>query len=204
MILDFSAPHVPAVSHVESVPVHSPCLDSNLVTFVWILPSNISKLFLILSMVIFFLPFSTSYPTTLITISILHSLKDYALNVSAAQLLHWCPTLCDPCGPSPWGSSVHGIIQARILEGSPFPTEGDLPDPEIESASLMSSAWQVDSLPLVQPSIQRKIIPTLKGPLKKGRPESIANITSCLKMSLVRPFGSEVGHAGPCGEFFLL
>ena len=30
----------------------------------------------------------------------------------------WCPTLCDPvdCEPSPLGSSVHGILQARILQ----------------------------------------------------------------------------------------
>ena len=28
----------------------------------------------------------------------------------------WCPTLCDPMDCSPPGSSVHGILQARILE----------------------------------------------------------------------------------------
>ena len=27
-----------------------------------------------------------------------------------------CPTLCDPMDYSPSGSSVHGILQARILE----------------------------------------------------------------------------------------
>ena len=27
-----------------------------------------------------------------------------------------CPTLCDPMGCSPLGSTVHGIVQARILE----------------------------------------------------------------------------------------
>ena len=27
-----------------------------------------------------------------------------------------CPTLCDPVDCSPSGSSVHGILQARILE----------------------------------------------------------------------------------------
>ena len=97
-----------------------------------------------------------------------------------------------------------GLSRQEYWSGSPFPTEGDLPDPEIESASLVSPAWQVDSLPLVQPSIQRKIISTLKAHLKKGSTESIGNITSCLKMSLVRPFGSEVGRAGPCGELFLL
>ena len=34
---------------------------------------------------------------------------------------HYCvvqsrPTLCDPMDRSPWGSSVHGILQARILD----------------------------------------------------------------------------------------
>ena len=33
------------------------------------------------------------------------------------------------------GSSVHGILQARILEWVPFPTPGSLPDPEIEPTS---------------------------------------------------------------------
>ena len=28
-----------------------------------------------------------------------------------------CPTLCNPVDCSPPGSSVHGILQARILEG---------------------------------------------------------------------------------------
>ena len=27
-----------------------------------------------------------------------------------------CPTLCDPMDYSPLGSSVHGILQTRILE----------------------------------------------------------------------------------------
>ena len=35
------------------------------------------------------------------------------LKVLAAQS---CPTLCDPMDYSPPGSSVHGILQARILE----------------------------------------------------------------------------------------
>ena len=32
-----------------------------------------------------------------------------------------CPTLCDPVDCSPPGSSVHGILQARILEGVALP-----------------------------------------------------------------------------------
>ena len=33
-----------------------------------------------------------------------------------AQSLQSCPTLCNPMNCSPPGSSVHGILQARILE----------------------------------------------------------------------------------------
>ena len=38
------------------------------------------------------------------------------------------------------GSSVHGILQARILEWVAFPSQGDLSDPRIEPTSLMSPA----------------------------------------------------------------
>ena len=37
---------------------------------------------------------------------------------------------------SPPGSSVHGILQARILEKVASSPPGDLPDPGIEPASL--------------------------------------------------------------------
>ena len=36
---------------------------------------------------------------------------------------------------SPPDSSVHGILQARILEWLPCPPPGDLPNPEIEPVS---------------------------------------------------------------------
>ena len=35
---------------------------------------------------------------------------------AAAKSLQSCPTLCDPVDGSPLGSSVPGILQARILE----------------------------------------------------------------------------------------
>ena len=41
-----------------------------------------------------------------------------AVKVLVAQL---CPTLCDPMDCSPPGSSVHGILQTRILEWVAFP-----------------------------------------------------------------------------------
>ena len=54
------------------------------------------------------------------------------------------PTLCDPMDCSPPASSVHGILQARILEWLPFPSPEGLPDPGIEP---WSPALQADSLP---------------------------------------------------------
>ena len=59
-----------------------------------------------------------------------------------AKSLESCPTLCDPINCSPPNSSVHGILQARILDwiGFPCPPPGDLPYPSIEPAFLKSPA----------------------------------------------------------------
>ena len=54
-----------------------------------------------------------------------------------------CPTLRDPVDCSLPGSSVHGILKARIWSGLPFPSPGDLSDPSIEPRS---PAVQADSL----------------------------------------------------------
>ena len=57
-----------------------------------------------------------------------------------------CPTLCNPMDYSPSGSSVHGILQAGILEwvAIPFLSPGDLPFPGMKPRS---PALQTDSLP---------------------------------------------------------
>ena len=41
---------------------------------------------------------------------------------AAAKSLQSCPTLCDPRDCGPQGSSVHGILQARILEWVAMPS----------------------------------------------------------------------------------
>ena len=51
--------------------------------------------------------------------------------------------LCNLMEYSPPGSSVHQILQARILEWLPFPSSGDLPNPGTEP---VSPALQMDSL----------------------------------------------------------
>ena len=45
-----------------------------------------------------------------------------------------------PCLENSMDSIVHGILQARIRSGLPFPPLGDLPDPGIEPTSLASHA----------------------------------------------------------------
>ena len=50
-------------------------------------------------------------------------------------VLQSCPTLCHPMDCSPPGSSVYGILQARILEWIAMPSSRDLPDPGIKPRS---------------------------------------------------------------------
>ena len=57
---------------------------------------------------------------------------------SYAQMLQSCLTLYDSMDYSLRGSSVHGILQARILEWVACPPPGDLPNPGTEPTSLMS------------------------------------------------------------------
>ena len=57
-----------------------------------------------------------------------------------AKLLQSCLTLCDPMDCSPPGSSVRGILQARILEWLPCSPPGALPDPGIKPECLLYPA----------------------------------------------------------------
>ena len=57
-----------------------------------------------------------------------------------AKLLQLCPTLCDPEDCSPSGSSVHGILQAGILEWVAVPFSRGSSDPGIELVPLKPPA----------------------------------------------------------------
>ena len=57
---------------------------------------------------------------------------------SKSKVVQLCVTLCKPMDCSMSGSSIHGIFQARILSGLPFPSPGDLLDQRIEPASPAS------------------------------------------------------------------
>ena len=65
-----------------------------------------------------------------------------------AKLLQSCPTLCGPVDCSPPDSSVHGILQARILEWVAMPfSRGSSPPRDWTHISYVSLHWQAGSLP---------------------------------------------------------
>ena len=91
------------------------------------------------------------------------SYKYISLKVKVAQS---CPTLCNPVVCSLPGSSVHGILQARIQEWVAFSSPGDLSDPGIIPGSptlradalpsepprgLFETPWTVQSLEIFRP-----------------------------------------------------
>ena len=64
-----------------------------------------------------------------------------------------CPTLWDPMDCNPRGSSLHGILQARILEWVAIPSPGDLPDPGsnpglpvLQASSLLKSTMKPQNM----------------------------------------------------------
>ena len=61
------------------------------------------------------------------------------LNEVKVKVTQWCPTLCDPMD-----YTVHGILQARILEWVAFPFSSRSSQPGTEPGS---PALQADSLP---------------------------------------------------------
>ena len=65
-----------------------------------------------------------------------------------SKLLQLCVTLGDPMDCSPPGSSVHGILQARILEWVLMPFSRGSSQQMDGALSPVSPALQEDSLPL--------------------------------------------------------
>ena len=65
-------------------------------------------------------------------------IKTDSVRVLTAKSLQSRSTLCDPMDCSPPCSSVHGVLQTRILEWTTCPLPGDLPNPGIKPESLPS------------------------------------------------------------------
>ena len=82
--------------------------------------------------------------------------KDFRISLCVCSVTQSYATFCDPMDCSLPGSSVHGILQARILEWLLFPSPEDLPDPRIRKIFkkmhlLHLLHWQADSLPWEPP-----------------------------------------------------
>ena len=69
-----------------------------------------------------------------------------------------CPTLCDLMDYSLPGSSVHAILQARILEWDAMPPPGDLPYSGIEPESHTLQAESLPSEPPGKPCHQEGLL----------------------------------------------
>ena len=79
----------------------------------------------------------------------LESLKRQKLSLhispsSSAQLLQSCPTLCDPMKGDRSGFSVHGILQARLLEWVVMPFSRGSSQPRDQTQiSYVSFIWNI-------------------------------------------------------------
>ena len=77
-----------------------------------------------------------------------HWRRHFTFSAIVASLSVVCPTLGSPMDCNPPGSSVHGILQARIREWLPCLPPEDLPYPGIKP---VCPALQADSLPSEPP-----------------------------------------------------
>ena len=84
-----------------------------------------------------------------------------------SEIAQSCPTLCYPMDCSLPGSSLHGILQARVLEWVAISFSRDLPDPGIEPGS---PAFQADTLTSEPPG----------KPLKESGKWLQLKVTSCI------------------------
>ena len=64
-----------------------------------------------------------------------HFWQNFCFTFTCAKLLQLCPILCDPMDCSLPGSSVHGILQSRILEW-------------VTISSSRGSSWLEDGVPV--------------------------------------------------------
>ena len=63
---------------------------------------------------------------------------------AAAKSLQSCPSLCDPIDGRPPGSPIPGILQARTLDGLPFPSPMHESEKWVKSLSrvrLLATPW---------------------------------------------------------------
>ena len=75
----------------------------------------------------------------------IHFCWAYISNGCVYMLLQSCPTLCHPVDYNPPGSSVHGVLQARILEWVVMPSSRGSSRPRGQSHMSCLRHWQMVS-----------------------------------------------------------
>ena len=90
--------------------------------------------------------------------------------VKWSEVAQYCPTLCDPIDCSLPGSSVHGILQARILEwvAISFSRGSSWPRYRTQVSCIAGrrfTVWATREIPHHQTHLQLSIVSTLAQPL---------------------------------------
>ena len=105
----------------------------------------------------------TTYPVIYFTLFLIKSMLTHIPEIHKCEnsecvlSLQLCPTLCDPMDCSPLGSSVYGILQARVLEWFAIPFSRRSSQPKDHSRIEPGSpALQAYSLPFDPPGKTQK------------------------------------------------
>ena len=111
-----------------------------------------------------------------------------------AKLPQSCPILCDPVDCSPPGSSVHGILQARILEWVAMPSSRGSSQPRDQTRiSYVSCIGRRVHLPLAPPG---KTSTSPFPSLLTACPIPTQDLTSCLEYFELQEFFLMLTFAG--------
>ena len=99
-------------------------------------------------------------------VTLQHTWNDHIINQlwASAKSRQSCLTLCDPVDHSLPGSSVHGILQARILEWIAMPSSrrSSWPRDWTHFSYVCLLHWQVGSLPPVPPGKPNLLYSSIK------------------------------------------
>ena len=95
------------------------------------------------------------------------------------------PALCNSMDCSPPGSSIHGVLQARILSGLPFASPGHHPNSGIDPGS---PALQADSLPSEPPQNGFAVLKISSAPSTHTTLPSTLATTDLFTVSMILPF----------------
>ena len=90
-----------------------------------------------------------------------------------AKLLQLCPTLCNPIDRCPPGSSIHGILQARILDWVTMPSSRAYSQPRDQTHVSWSPALAGESFTTrTTREAHQKLLKTKKGKRAKVNEEN--------------------------------